>query len=143
MVTHITFKVPVWDTLVYVFIGDWKDVQRYINKNLDYELEEFTNLNDLVPNRVRGTSFALKINDHHARQTKHCIYLKQFDGSVEDFSILNHEMFHCVIGALGFAGMELTTEREEAYTYTFDHLTVSIYSELEKRKLCSFKKAKK
>lgn len=143
MITHISLKTPVWDTLVMIFIGDWKEVQTYINKNIDYELEEFTNLNDLVPRRCRGTSFELKINDHNERLTKHCMWLKQFNGTIEDFSILNHEMLHCVISALGFAGMELTDESEEAYAYTYDHLAVQIYKELEKRKLCSFRKEKK
>lgn len=143
MITHITFKTPVWDTMVMLFIGEWKEVQGYINKKLDYELEDFTNLNDLIPKHCRGTHFELKINDKYPRQTKHCIWLKRFEGTIEDFSILNHELMHCVIGALGFAGMELTPESEEAYAYTYDHLTVVVYTELEKRKLCTFRRVKK
>ena len=142
MVHFFAFKVPVYDTRVRIFIGDGSDdshkkVKSWINKNLDYKLEEYTNLDDLVPEHCFGTAFELKIKDKEARETKHCIYLADFDGSIGDFSILNHEMYHLTNQALRFAGITANEESEEAFTYFYDYITEVIYGLLEKKKLCN------
>ena len=138
----IAFMVPVWETRVRIFIGDGSEdahlkVQKWINTNLEYKMEEFTNLDDLIAERCQGMAFQLKINDTERRQMKHCIYLKGFNGSAHAFSILNHEMYHLVNQALSYAGVIGSDEAEEAFTYMYDYITELLYTELVHLGLCN------
>jgi len=50
--------------------------------------------------------------------------------TLEDLSILNHEIFHCVVRILRDCGIDLNVSTEEAYAYLTDYLCLKIYKKL-------------
>jgi hypothetical protein len=51
-----------------------------------------------------------------------------------DISVINHELLHATINIMGWAGVPLTNDTEEVYTYEMQHLTNEFYKQINKTK---------
>ena len=59
------------------------------------------------------------------------IWLPHIDGSVEDMSIFNHELFHANFSILNWAGVYLSDSTEEVYAYNYQFLTKQFYGKIK------------
>jgi hypothetical protein len=59
------------------------------------------------------------------------IWLPHMDGSAEDVSILNHELFHANFSILTWAGVYLSDSTEEVYAYNYQFLTKQFYGKIK------------
>lgn len=51
-----------------------------------------------------------------------------------DISVINHELLHATINIMNWAGVPLTNDTEEVYTYEMQHLTNEFYKQINKTK---------
>lgn len=49
------------------------------------------------------------------------IWIERFDNSITDIALLSHELLHFTFKVLGYKGMEVTPNNDEAYTYFFQY----------------------
>jgi hypothetical protein len=60
------------------------------------------------------------------------IWLKTLEDCPTSFSVLNHEIFHCVTNILSTAGLELTDKSDEAWAYYIGYMTNTILNAAQK-----------
>jgi hypothetical protein len=58
------------------------------------------------------------------------IWIPHMDWSVEDISIMNHELLHANFSILAWANVPLCDSSEEAYTYNYQFLTKQFYGKV-------------
>lgn len=118
-------KVPVWDTVIFISIGQSdKEFQKFLDSNFDLPL-------DFVP-----VSF-----DHD--KTREAVSLFTGDGDAlgirlrgnpkKNFKYLpgfNHELSHLIQLMLNYRGLQRSMDSEEAYAYTTSYLTAEIFKQL-------------
>lgn len=116
-VIHIegsTFDMP----LDVIITKDKNRAVEYIKNNNDSTCD----LSDLD---ARGVTFP--INDGRPP----IIWLPSMDGSIEDISIANHELFHANFSILSWAGVYLSDSTEEVYAYNYQFLTKQFYGKIK------------
>lgn len=58
------------------------------------------------------------------------LWLRQKPNSIQDLSILNHEIFHCSCFILEKVGIRYSKKSDEAYAYLIQFLSKKIYNEI-------------
>lgn len=58
------------------------------------------------------------------------LWLKHKPKSINDLSLLSHEIFHCTCFILNRCGIQLSDSSDEAFAYLIQYLTKQIYNEL-------------
>lgn len=58
------------------------------------------------------------------------IWIRKFDNSAEDISVLNHEMLHATFGILLDRGLVASSDSEEAFTYLLQYISLQFYTNL-------------
>lgn len=60
------------------------------------------------------------------------LYMPNIPKKLDDFVILNHEIFHCTTLILKRIGVFLSPESEEAYAYLLEYITQKVFSKTAK-----------
>lgn len=58
------------------------------------------------------------------------IWIRKFDNSAEDISILNHEILHATFAILLDRGLVASIDSEEAFTYLLQYISLQFYTNL-------------
>ena len=115
----ITIEPSTFDMPVIVLITeDISKALKFVKENNDStaKIEDFD---------ARAVTFP--INDGRPP----IIWLPHIDGSVEDMSIFNHELFHANFSILNWAGVYLSDSTEEVYAYNYQFLTKQFYGKIK------------
>jgi len=115
----IEIEESTFDMPVYVIITESKSkALQYVKENNDTsaKIEDFD---------ARGVTFP--INDGRPP----IIWLPHMNGSAEDMSIINHELFHVNFSILTWAGVYLSDSTEEVYAYNYQFLTKQFYGKIK------------
>jgi hypothetical protein len=141
--THILEAVvPIYDLKVTVFIGAAIECrllacETYGDKLSD-ESKEFIldSVDGYFSDSARGMSFIMKVGN----STRYCIWLESFNGSIQDWKTLTHELQHHPSQALGSLGMIRSDDSEEAYAYYSEWVAEQIMRFAQDKGLVKFKK---
>jgi hypothetical protein len=143
MVHSKQFSESLLRTYVTVIIGEQLPCRLHILKKFkDIEEEDKIDLLDpssatgLIGDNDAGSSFNLRYKHKGKPATENFIWLRNFQGSIADFDILNHELLHLIHKLLSQRGFNYSDDSEEAYAYTMGYYTTVVYTWLEKAKLC-------
>lgn len=60
------------------------------------------------------------------------IWIRKFDNSAEDISVLNHEILHATFSILLDRGLTVSIDSEEAFTYLLQYISLQFYTNLQK-----------
>lgn len=105
------FKIAdsIYSSRLWVVVNcSFYDVSNWYNKRYDKYLEQSDD--------VDGFHAVCYTKKHGI---EHLVWTKTFDWEIYEEAILAHEILHFVFSVLGDAGMRLTPESGEAYTYFF------------------------
>lgn len=105
---------------IFVFFGSKKKLLKNLNMYLDSK----------TINEINKESFGLG-KSILLKDKKIILYMNKIPESAEDFSILQHEIFHCIHYLLEVnLKLKLSFKTDEIYAYLIQNLTKQIYNKL-------------
>lgn len=121
------FKVDtgIYPFPIHVFIGDKKFVLKTMK---DFLIKRsYVELKYKLNNDADNHSAEFLKGDDNSM----IIHVKEKIDSIEQLTILNHEILHACICIHRVINSKLTFESEESYTYLYEYLCKQIYQQLE------------
>lgn len=115
-------SIDIYKHDILVFFGDKsvliKCLRRYLE---DRQIEKF----DRYITTEKGCSCMFDTGQL-------ILYMPNVPKKLDDFTTLNHEIFHCTTLILKRIGVSLSPESEEAYAYLYEYITQRIFSKTTK-----------
>lgn len=112
----------VYNDSLTVCIGSMEDTIKFVRKHRPCSEHNLEKDRD-----AKGIYTLLHHKDKVGKSTEiPLIWLKEFNGTPENYATLVHEVMHYVFCRLGSFGMKLCEESEEAYTYLVDSTITKI-----------------
>ena len=118
-------SIDVFESNVYLFIGDIKEVTSYIEKKYNILFERGVE---------RSIGFAFRIVDANGTDFGYGIWLENFDNSIDSYPILAHECLHVADFILKDRKIKETEENNETLAYTFDFIFRKFLNKLKNKR---------
>lgn len=99
-----------------------EDLRRYLKRKYEFDLD---------PSPFAAGEYFVLENKTEARR-RSFVWCKSFNWTAVDQSVLAHELLHLTFGILEHAGLEVTDDSDEAYTYLFEELFLRTWVRLSK-----------
>jgi hypothetical protein len=96
--------------ITFVFNKDFNQFRGYLKRNFGYNSQD--ELSD-------GKYFHLYSKGY---PDKYIIWVSKFEGTIYDYGVLSHEVFHCVYDILNELGFRLSDDSVEAYCYYYQRI---------------------
>lgn len=114
-------SIDIYDRDVMVHFGEKKYLKAKLSKI--YGNEQASEIVSTISGKEKGKSLLLPGGQM-------VLYMPDFPKDIKGISILAHEIFHITNFTLEEAGINLTSDSDEAYSYLIEFLTKKILSML-------------
>jgi len=105
---------------LHIFLGSFEDFHKISTSKYKVEFEE------------KDGSHGQFFYGEDGRPS--IIVMESFDWSVTDQVTMTHELLHFTFHVLKTAGLKLSDESEEAYTYTLGYIQTKVWDKLKPKK---------
>jgi hypothetical protein len=114
-------SIDIYDRDVMVHFGEKKHLKARISKIFGCEMS--SEIVSMISGEEKGKSFLLPGGQM-------ILYMPNLPKDIKGLSILAHEIFHIANFTLEKAGINLTSDSDEAYSYLIEFLTKKILAML-------------
>jgi hypothetical protein len=114
-------SIDIYDRDVMVHFGEKKHLKAKLSKI--FGCEKSSEIGSMISGEEKGKSFLLPGGQM-------ILYMPNLPKDIKGLSILAHEIFHIANFTLEKAGINLTSDNDEAYSYLIEFLTKKILAML-------------